>query len=111
MKGVTRLRACPFLIFAIPPPRLERGLLPPEGSALSTELWGLSRYDFTMFAIWLKSGDTLQSAVLRLLSSGSDLLFSIGASCQRLALAEPGIDLLASYYQQGYFLRPFKLQS
>jgi hypothetical protein len=24
----------------IPPPRLERGLLPPEGSALSTELWG-----------------------------------------------------------------------
>jgi hypothetical protein len=26
----------------IPPPRLERGLLPPEGSALSTELWGLA---------------------------------------------------------------------
>ena|GEM_PF-2642375 len=24
----------------VPPPRLERGLLPPEGSALSTELWG-----------------------------------------------------------------------
>lgn len=25
----------------VPPPRLERGLLPPEGNALSTELWGL----------------------------------------------------------------------
>lgn len=26
----------------VPPLRLERRLLPPEGSALSTELWGLS---------------------------------------------------------------------
>ena len=24
----------------VPPPRLERGFLPPEGNALSTELWG-----------------------------------------------------------------------
>jgi hypothetical protein len=24
----------------MPPPRLERGFLPPEGNALSTELWG-----------------------------------------------------------------------
>lgn len=24
----------------MPPPRLERGSLPPEGNALSTELWG-----------------------------------------------------------------------
>ena len=28
------------LMIRVPPPRLERGLLPPEGSALSTELWG-----------------------------------------------------------------------
>ena len=27
----------------IPPPGLEPGSLPPEGNALSTELWGLAR--------------------------------------------------------------------
>ncbi len=36
----------------MPPPRLERGYLPPEGSALSTELWGRKNHiimymDFT----------------------------------------------------------------
>lgn len=31
----------------MPPPRLERGSLPPEGNALSTELWGLHR-NFTI---------------------------------------------------------------
>jgi hypothetical protein len=39
-----------LLIKKIPPPRLERGSLPPEGSALSTELWGHKIY-FTMDAI------------------------------------------------------------